>query len=80
VCAGLAIDGGRASPLLRWSLILTGVLSLCHFAGVLTGSDALTNAGFISWGVTLPLSSVLLALMFRRRLAAMPPPSPRGTA
>lgn len=68
VSAGLALDHRQASPLLPWLLITTGFLSLCHFLGVLASIDALVLLGFVSWSVTLPLSNVLLAMMFRRRL------------
>jgi uncharacterized membrane protein len=69
ILAALALESAASSPWLRGSLILTGLLSLAHFVGVISSSPLLTALGYVSWGVTLPVSSALLAAMFRRRLA-----------
>jgi uncharacterized membrane protein len=68
VLAGLALEPRSTSNWLRWSLVVTGILSLGHFLGVLISNDAIAVLGFVSWGVALPISSALLAAMFRRKL------------
>jgi hypothetical protein len=70
VLAGLSLSTTAASPWLRWSLIVTGALSLGHFLGVVAGQPVLTSMGFVSWGVVFPIACLLLAAMFRRRLAS----------
>jgi hypothetical protein len=67
VLGGFALGSRNASLWLRWSLIATGILSLAHFLGVITASDALTLLGFVSWGVALPVASLLLAALFRSK-------------
>jgi uncharacterized protein (TIGR03382 family) len=52
--------------------VLTGVLSLGHFLGVLLASRELIILGYISWGIAFPLACALLALMLRRRLRDTP--------
>jgi hypothetical protein len=51
-----------------WSLLVAGILSLAHFLGVLLDQEALIALGYISWGIALPISSALLAGLFRREL------------
>jgi hypothetical protein len=63
-----AFSAKSASTLVRWSLAITGTLSLAHFVGILVGSPGLTQLGYVSWGVALPASTLLLALMYRRKL------------
>ena len=67
--AGMAFSAQGVSPWLRWGFMATGILSLGHFLGVIAGQAGLIALGFISWGVVFPLSCVLLALFFRRRIA-----------
>jgi hypothetical protein len=67
VLGGFALSSRDGSHWLRWSLIATGILSLGHFLGVIIASDALIVLGFVSWGVALPLASLLLAALFRRK-------------
>ena len=67
VLGGVALGSRHASRWLRWSLIATGILSLGHFIGVIIASDALVILGFVSWGVALPVASLLLAALFRRK-------------
>lgn len=69
--AGWSLGNTGASSGLRWALGLTGVLSLLHFAGVMMSSEALILLGYLSWGVALPVSTALLARMFRRKLVEM---------
>jgi len=68
VFAGLALQPGWV----RWSLLVTGVLSLGHFLGVILNQEALIVLGYISWGIALPISSALLAGLFRRRQKNQP--------
>jgi hypothetical protein len=66
--AGLALGRNATSIWLRWSLVVTGVLSLAHFIGVTAANGVLSALGFVSWGVAFPISSALLTAMFRRKL------------
>jgi hypothetical protein len=66
--AALSLDPAASSPWLRGSLILTGLLSLAHFIGVVSSTAIPTSLGYVSWGVTLPIASALIAQMFRHRL------------
>ena len=68
ILAGLALGPRKGAGWIRWSLVVTGMLSLAHFVGVIASSDALVVLGFISWGVVLPISSAWIAAMFRREL------------
>lgn len=68
VLARVSLGGPGASSWVRAALIVTGGLSLGHFLGVIASSQALILLGYVSWGVALLVTSVLLAGMFRRRL------------
>jgi len=68
ILAGFALGPRKGSGWVRWSLIVTGMLSLGHLIGVITSNEALVVLGFISWGVALPISSAWIAAMFRREL------------
>lgn len=67
--AAVTFEAATSSRWLRASLMLTGLLSLAHFVGVVSNSPLLTSFGYVSWGVTLPVASAFLAVMFRHRLA-----------
>lgn len=68
VVAGLAL--GSSGPWVRGALLLTGLLSLGHFFGVVAANGFLISLGYLSWGVALPVASALLAAMFRRDSSA----------
>jgi uncharacterized membrane protein len=69
ILAAVAFEAATTSRWLRASLMLTGLLSLAHFVGVVSTSPLLTSFGYVSWGVTLPVASAFLAVMFRHKLA-----------
>lgn len=73
VLAGFSLSAKDVSPWLRWSLVLTGVLSLAHALGVAAGHAGLIALGSVSWGIVLPFACLLLARLFRRRLAFLSP-------
>jgi hypothetical protein len=51
----------------RWTLTVTGTLCLVGAIGPLVGDMALQRVGIIGYGIGLPISSALLALVFQRR-------------
>ena len=65
--AGLALQPGW----IRWSLLVTGFLSLAHFLDVILNQNVLIALGYVSWGVALPISIALLAGLFRHRQREM---------
>jgi uncharacterized membrane protein len=72
ILSGFSLRRRGNSPWIGRSLVLTGVLSLGHFLGVLLASRVLIILGYISWGIAFPLACALLALMLRRRLRDTP--------
>lgn len=68
--ASAAIDGGRPGTWVRRLLMASGVLSLLHFLGVIVGSPALGDLGYVAWGLLLPAATALLAVKFKNAGAA----------
>lgn len=66
IFAGLALRPSRFSPWVNGGFILTGLLSLGHFIGVVTGNESLISLGYLSWGVALPVACALVAGVFRQ--------------
>ena len=67
-----AFDGGRLERWIRWVFIVNGVSGI---AGVVLGGMgimAATMVSLVAWGVTFPVGTILVAVLFRRagRMAA----------
>lgn len=65
--AALVFVGPGSLPAVRWTLTVTGTLCLLGAIGPLVGDMGLQRVGIVGYGVGLPISSVLLASVFRRR-------------
>jgi hypothetical protein len=61
VFAGSGLRAGA-----RWSLAATGALCLIGAVGPIIGNMALQRIGILGYGVGLPISCVVLALLFRQ--------------
>jgi hypothetical protein len=52
----------------RWSLSITGGLCLAGTIGPVSGDMTLQRVGILGYGVVLPITCVILALLFRREM------------
>ncbi len=52
--------GTKLGLWIRWLLTVSGILSLIHFIGIISGSEFLSDTGYIAWGILLPAASILL--------------------
>jgi hypothetical protein len=66
--AGPVFSGGKVERWLKWTLIISGILSLISCGGLLTGYLVILPVGFIAWGPGLAAAVVLAAILFQRRL------------
>lgn len=64
--AAFAFAGTRLDGWIRWLLAVGGILSLLHFIGLVFSQPALSVLGYPAWGILLPITSILLAIRFRR--------------
>jgi len=62
----MAIAGGRVETWIRWLFGIGGVLSILHVVGIIAGVHALIDLGYFAAGVLLPITTLLLAIRFRR--------------
>jgi hypothetical protein len=62
---GIAFSGSKLESWLRWLLIVGGALSIIHVFGVLNLSQAVTDLGYIAWGIFLPATTILLAIRYK---------------
>lgn len=62
----LAFSGGRIESWIRWLFAIGGVLSILHVLGIISGVHALIDLGYFAAGVLLPVTTLLLALRYRR--------------
>jgi hypothetical protein len=61
---------GTLENLVRWLFVLNGILGLGGMIGyALHWSMSLLLGGLIAWDIVMPLSTILLAVLFRKRLA-----------
>jgi hypothetical protein len=63
---GVAISGSRLESWLRWLLIAGGVLSIIHVFRILIPNQAVTDLGYIAWGIFLPATTILLAIRYKK--------------
>jgi hypothetical protein len=62
----LAIEGGKIETWIRWLLIVGGVMSILYLPGILIDNQALVDLGYYAAGVFLPITTILLAIRFRK--------------
>lgn len=74
--AACVFQGSGIRAAARWSLSITGALSLIGAIGPLLGNMALQRIGILGYGVALPIASVVLALLFRRHRSTIHTESP----
>ncbi|NGP53523.1 hypothetical protein [Thioalkalivibrio sp. XN8] len=67
LCAAAVFPGPGFHAAARWALGTTGVLCLVGTVGPVLGDMTLQRIGILGYGVGLPVSSLLLAVVFRRR-------------
>lgn len=67
VSAAFVFRGPGLARAVRWSLAATGGLCLLGTAGPLMGDMAFQRVGIVGYGVGLPITSVLIALTFRKQ-------------
>lgn len=61
-----AITGGRIETWIRWLLIAGGVMSILYVPGIMIANQFLIDLGYYAAGVLLPITTVLLAVRYRR--------------
>jgi len=57
--------GSRRRARARWALVATGVLCLLGGIGPIVGNMAIQRIGILGYGISLPITCVILALVFR---------------
>jgi hypothetical protein len=62
----LAIEGGKIEAWIRWLLIAGGVMSMLFIPGRLIGSQILIDLGYYAAGVLLPITTMLMIILFRK--------------
>jgi hypothetical protein len=62
----LAMGSGQVETWIRWLLLAGGVLSIVHVFGIIAASPALIDLGYLAAGVLLPITTLLLAIRYRR--------------
>jgi hypothetical protein len=68
LCAAWVFRAGTLENLVRWLFVLNGVLGLGGMIGyALHWSMSLLLGGLIVWDIVMPLSTILLAVLFRKR-------------
>jgi hypothetical protein len=65
---GVAIGRGKLESWIRWLLLLGGSLSIIHVFGIIAGSQVMGDLGYIAWGVFLPFTTFLLAILMKRKI------------
>jgi uncharacterized membrane protein YiaA len=56
----------QAKTWIRWLLIVGGVMSILYLPGIMIANQALIDLGYYAAGVLLPITTVLLAIRYRR--------------
>jgi len=64
--AALAIAGGGIERWIRGLLAAGSTLGLLHFIGIIISQPLLSFLGYPAWGLLLPVTTVLMAIRFRR--------------
>jgi hypothetical protein len=62
----VAIPAGRIETWIKWLFITGGVLSILHVVGIIAGVHVLIDLGYFAAGVLLPITTLLLAIRYRR--------------
>ncbi len=68
IIMGVAIGSGKLESCIRWLLLLGGSLSIIHVFGIIADSQAIGDLGYISWGVLLPFTTLLMAILMKRKI------------
>lgn len=68
---GVAIGSGKLESWIRWLSLLGGSLSIIHVFGIIAGSQVMGDLGYIAWGVLLPFTTLLLAILMKRNMLAV---------
>lgn len=58
------VSGGRLARLIRWLLVLSGLLALAGLIGVPTGEMRLRDIGILGYSVVFPAAAACLAVLF----------------
>lgn len=58
------VSGGPVARLVRWLMVLSGLLALAGLAGVPTGDMGLRNIGILGYAVVFPLAAAGMAVVF----------------
>jgi hypothetical protein len=66
IFVAIAMEGGKLENWIRWLFVAGGVLSLLHVFGVVIANSTISDLGYLAWGVLLPLTTLLLAIRYRR--------------
>jgi hypothetical protein len=65
--AAWIFTSGRLEQAVRWLFLINGVLGIGGMIGYALGlSMSILMAGLVAWDIIMPVSSILLAILFRR--------------
>jgi len=73
VFAAPVFAGSGRSARARWALTATGVLCLLGGIGPIVGDMAIQRIGILGYGVALPITCIILALVFRHGAESVHP-------
>jgi hypothetical protein len=79
--AAFIFPNGKLENVIRWLFIINGILGIGGMIGYALGwSMNILLGGLIVWDIIMPVSSLLLAIIFRRVMRAdySPDPAPAG--
>jgi len=62
----IAMSGGKLESWIRWLFVAGGILSLLHALGIITMNPAMSDLGYVAWGILLPITTTLIAIRSRR--------------
>ena len=69
--AAWVFDSGRLEKGIRWLFVINGVLGIGGMIGYAVNLSMNTLlAGLVAWDVVMPVATILLAILFRRRTRA----------
>jgi hypothetical protein len=65
----IAMSGGKLESWIGWLFVAGGILSLLHVFGIITTNLAMSDLGYVAWGILLPITTTLIAIRSQRSYA-----------
>jgi hypothetical protein len=62
----IAMESGTLENWIRWLFVAGGMLSIVHVVGIVTTNMAISDLGYVAWGLLLPMTTTLIAIRYRK--------------